>query len=55
MWLFVSIDGAELTNNDSERGIRTAAILRQLSFASQTQAGGLIVSRMLTVVASLHA
>jgi transposase len=55
MWLFVTVDGVEPTNNDSERGIRTAVIWRRLSFGSQTQAGSLFVSRMLTVVASLRA
>ena len=55
MWLFVTIDGVEPTNNDSERGIRTAVIWRRLSFGSQTQAGSLFVSQILTVVASLRA
>jgi len=55
MWLFVTVEGVEPTNNDSERGIRTAVIWRRLSFGSQTQAGSLFVSRMLTVVASLRA
>jgi transposase len=55
MWLFVTVDGVEPTNNDSERGIRTAVIWRRLSFGSQTQAGSLFVSRLLTVVASLRA
>jgi transposase len=55
MWLFVTVDGVEPTNNDSQRGIRTAVIWRRLSFGSQTQAGSLFVSRMLTVVASLRA
>jgi transposase len=55
MWLFVTVDGVEPTNNDSERGIRPAVIWRRLSFGSQTQAGSLFVSRMLMVVASLRA
>jgi transposase len=54
MWLFVTLDGVEPTNNDSERGIRTAVIWRRLSFGYQTQAGSLFVSRMLTAVASLR-
>jgi transposase len=55
MWLFVAVEGVEPTNNDSERGIRTGVIWRKLSFGSQTQAGSLFVSRMLTVVATLQA
>jgi transposase len=55
MWLFVTVEGVEPIHNDSERGIRTAVIWRRLSFGSQTQAGSLFVSRMLTVVAFLCA
>jgi transposase len=55
MWLFVTVEGVEPTNNDSERGIRTGVIWRKLSFGSQTKAGSLFVSRMLTVGASLRA
>jgi transposase len=54
MWLFVSVDGVEPTNNDSERGIRAGVIWRKLSFGSQTKAGSLFVSRMLTVVVTLR-
>jgi IS1 family transposase len=54
MWLFVSVEGVEPTNNDSERGIRAGVIWRKLSFGSQTQAGSLFVGRMLTVVATLR-
>ena len=55
MWLFVAVEGVEPTNNDSERGIRAGVIWRKLSFGSQTEAGSLFVSRMLTVVATLRA
>jgi hypothetical protein len=55
MWLFVSVEGIEPTNNDSERALRPAVIWRRLSLGSQTQAGSIFVSRMLTVVASLRA
>jgi transposase len=54
MWLFVSLEGVEPTNNDSARGIRAGVIWRKLSFGSQTQAGSLFVGRMLTVVATLR-
>ena len=55
MWLFIAAEGVEPTNNDSERGIRAGVIWRKLSFGSQTEAGSLFVSCMLTVVASLRA
>ena len=55
MWLFVAVEGVEPTNNDSERGLRAGVIWRKLSFGSQTEAGSLFVSRMLTVVATLRA
>lgn len=55
MWLFVTVEGVEPTNNDAERGIRPAVIWRRLSFGSQTEAGSLFVSRMLTVLATLRA
>jgi transposase len=54
MWLFVCVEGVEPTNNDSERGIRAGVIWRKLSFGSQTKAGSLFVSRMVTVVVTLR-
>jgi transposase len=54
MWLFVSVEGVEPTNNDAERGIRAGVIWRKLSFGSHSQAGSLFVSRMLTVVTTLR-
>jgi transposase len=54
MWLFVSVEGVKPTNNDSERGIRAGVIWRKLSFGSQTKAGSLFVSRMVTVVVTLR-
>ena len=53
MWLFVSIEGVEPTNNAAERAIRPAVIWRRTSFGSQTQAGSAFVTRMLTVVTTL--
>jgi transposase len=53
MWLFVTTEGVEPTNNASERAIRPAVIWRRTSFGSQTQAGSTFVQRMLTVVTTL--
>lgn len=53
LWLFVSVEGVEPTNNAAERALRPAVIWRRTSFGSQTQAGSSFVARMLTVVATL--
>jgi hypothetical protein len=54
LWLFVSVEGLEPTNNDSERALRPAVIWRRLSFGAQTEHGSQFVSRMLTVVTTLR-
>ncbi len=53
MWLFVTTEGVEPTNNAAERAIRPAVIWRRTSFGSQTQTGSTFVARMLTVITSL--
>ncbi len=53
MWLFVTSEGVEPTNNAAERAIRPAVIWRRTSFGSQTKAGSTFVARMLTVVTTL--
>ncbi|MEJ6486727.1 IS66 family transposase [Nostoc punctiforme UO1] len=53
LWLFVTVDGVEPTNNAAERAIRPAVIWRRTSFGSQTQGGSHFVQRMLTVVTTL--
>lgn len=53
MWLFVTTEGVEPTNNAAERAIRPAVIWRRTSFGSQTQAGSAFVARMLTVAMTL--
>ena len=55
LWTFVDIPGVEPTNNHAERALRPAVIWRRTSFGSQSRAGSLFVSRMLTVVTSLKA
>lgn len=54
MWLFVTVEGVEPTNNAAERAIRPAVIWRRTSFGSQSQAGSTFVARMLTVVTTLR-
>lgn len=53
MWLFVTTQGVEPTNNAAERAIRPAVIWQRTSFGSQTQAGSSFVARILTVVTTL--
>jgi hypothetical protein len=55
LWTFVEVDDVEPTNNQAERSLRPAVIWRRISFGSQTKAGSLFVSRMLTVVTTLRA
>lgn len=54
LWTFVTTEGVEPTNNAAERALRPAVLWRKNSFGSQSQAGSLFVSRMLTVVTSLR-
>lgn len=53
-WTFVTTPGVEPTNNAAERALRPAVLWRKNSFGSQSQAGSLFVSRMLTVVTTLR-
>ena len=55
LWLFISVEGVEPTNNAAERAIRPAVIWRRISFGSQSEAGSTFVARMLTVVTTLKA
>ncbi len=54
-WTFVTTPGIEPTNNAAERVLRPAVLWRKNSFGSQSEAGNLFVSRMLTVVTTLRA
>ncbi len=54
MWLFVTVEGIEPTNNAAERAIRPAVLWRRTSFGSQSQAGSIFVARLLTVVMTLR-
>lgn len=53
-WTFVTHEGIEPTNNAAERALRPAVLWRKNSFGSQSEAGSLFVSRMLTVVTTLR-
>lgn len=55
LWTFVTIKEIEPTNNAAERALRPAVLWRKNSFGSQSDAGSLFVSRMLTVVTTLRA
>jgi transposase len=54
LWTFVTTEAVEPTNNAAERALRPAGLWRKNSFGSQSQAGSLFVSRMLTVVTTLR-
>lgn len=54
LWTFVMTEGIEPTNNPAERALRPAVLWRKNSFGSQSEAGSLFVSRMLTVVTTLR-
>jgi hypothetical protein len=54
LWLFVTVEGVEPTNNAAERAIRPAVLWRRSSYGSQSEAGSLFVSRMMTVVTTLR-
>ena len=55
LWTFVTTEGGEPTNNAAERALRPAVLWRKNSFGSQSEAGSLFVSRMLTVVTTWRA
>jgi len=53
MWLFITVEGVEPTNN-CRTGNCPAVLWRRTSFGAQSQAGSVFVARMLTVVTTLH-
>jgi transposase len=50
LWLFVSVEGVEPTNNHAERLLRTGVLWRKNAFGCQSDEGCRFVERMLTVV-----
>ncbi len=55
LWLFVSVEGIEPTNNAAERALRPAVMWRRTSFGTQGAEGSQFVARMLTVMLTLRA
>lgn len=54
LWLFVSVEGVEPTNNAAERALRPAVLWRRTSFGSQSLDGSCFAARMLTVGTTLR-
>lgn len=54
LWIFITTEGIEPTNNAAERALRPAVLWRKNSFGSQSEAGSLFAARMLTVVTTLR-
>ena len=54
LWLFVTVEGIEPTNNAAEQAIRPAVLWRKCSYGSQSAQGSLFGGRMMTVVTSLR-
>jgi transposase len=52
LWLFVSVEGVEPTNNAAERALRPAVLWRKGCFGTQSDTGNLFVARILTIVAT---
>ncbi len=49
LWVFVTVDGVEPTNNAAEQALRPAVLWRKGCFGTQSDAGSRFVERMLTV------
>jgi transposase len=54
LWLFVSVEGVEPTNNHAERVQRRAVLWRKKSFGCHSPAGCRFVERILTVIQTLR-
>lgn len=52
LWVFVSTEGVEPTNNAAERALRPAVLWRKGCFGTRSEAGSRFVERMLTVSAT---
>ena len=49
LWVFVTVEGVEPTNNAAEQALRPAVLWRKGSFGTQREAGSRFVERILTV------
>lgn len=54
LWTFVRIEGVAPTNNEAERDLRHAVILRKLTYGTQSARGSRFVERILSVVETLR-
>ena len=54
LWTFVDVEGIPPTNNEAERALRHAVILRKLSFGTQSDRGSRFIERMLSAVDTLR-
>ena len=54
LWLFVSVEGVEPTNNHAERVQRRAVLWRRKSFGCNSEEGSRFVERILTVIQTLR-
>ncbi len=54
LWTFARVEGLEPTNNAAERALRPAVLRRKRSFGNHSAAGGLYVSRLLSVTQTLR-
>ncbi|HLB76291.1 MAG: hypothetical protein AUG75_19885 [Cyanobacteria bacterium 13_1_20CM_4_61_6] len=54
LWMFVSEDGVEPTNNAAERALRRAVVWRRRSFRTQSPEGSRFAERLLSVVTTLR-
>lgn len=54
LWTFVDDPTVEPTNNEAERALRHAVILRKLSFGTQSDRGSRFIERMLSAVDTLR-
>ena len=54
LWLFVTVEGVEPTNNAAERALRRAVVWRRRSFGTQSADGSRFAERLLTVVTTLR-
>jgi len=54
LFTFLFVDDVEPTNNQAERAIRHAVILRKLSFGTQSDRGSRFLERVFTVVETLR-
>jgi transposase len=49
LWVFVTVEGVDPTNNAAEQALRPAVLWRKGSFGTQSEAGSRFVERILTV------